>query len=330
MTRGAHAAASSVGGMSMPMEPALGGLHTVAADPTRIPPPIHRDRGIHHEVTLEAREFRASLADGAEFVFMTWNGQIPGPMIRVRQGDTITLTVRNAATNTRPHCIDIHAIYGSSGGCMATLVPPGGTRREFFKCTYPGAFVYHCGVPYNADEHISCGMFGMILVEPHDGLPAVDREFYFGQHELYTREPFGASGLLSFDYEAMARADANFVLFNAMVRGLTSGGIGAMRAKVGETVRIFMVNGARISAPASIPSAIFGRDAGRREHWRIRRSPTYRPSPWRPEAASSARWSSRFPAALTWSTMRYRESPAGVCSRKSSSTAPRTPRFSGS
>ena len=171
MSRGARAAASSAGGMSMQMAPASGSLHTVAADPTRIPPPIHRDRAIHHEVTLEAREFRASLADGAEFVFMTWNGQIPGPMIRVRQGDTVTLTVRNAATNTRPHCIDIHAIYGSTGGCMATLVPPGGTRREFFKCTYPGAFVYHCGVPYNADEHISCGMFGMILVEPHEGRP---------------------------------------------------------------------------------------------------------------------------------------------------------------
>lgn len=243
VSRGARAAAPAAGGMSMPMAPMPESLHTVAADPTRIPPPIRRDRAIHHEVTLEAREVRASLADGSEFVFMTWNGQIPGPMIRVRQGDTVTLTVRNAATNTRPHCIDIHAIYGSTGGCMATLVAPGGTRREFFKCTYPGAFVYHCGVPYNADEHISCGMFGMILVEPHEGLPAVDREFYLGQHELYTREPFGASGLLSFDYEAMARADANFVLFNAMVRGLTSGGIGAMRAKVGETVRVFMVNG---------------------------------------------------------------------------------------
>ena len=243
MNRGAHAAAPSASGMSMPMAGGPGEGHTVAADPTRIPPPIRRDRAIHHEVTLEAREIRATLADGAEFVFMTWNGQIPGPMIRVRQDDTVTLTVRNAAANSRPHCIDIHAIYGSTGGCMATLVPPGGTRREFFKCTYPGAFVYHCGVPYNADEHISCGMFGMILVEPYDGLPAVDREFYLGQHELYTREQFGSRGLLSFDYEAMARADANFVLFNAMVRGLTSGGIGAMRANVGETVRVFMVNG---------------------------------------------------------------------------------------
>lgn len=218
------------------------GVHTVAANPTRVPAPIHRTVAIHHDVTLEAREVRATLADGSEFDFMTWNGQVPGPMIRVRQGDTVTLTVRSAATNERPHCVDIHAVYAGGGGSMATMVPPGGVRREYFKCTYPGAFIYHCAVA-NVDEHISRGMFGMLLVEPYDGLPAVDREYYIGQHELYTREPFGSSGLLQFDYGAMTRENPSFVLFNGMVDGLTSGGLGAMQAKVGETVRVFMVNG---------------------------------------------------------------------------------------
>jgi nitrite reductase (NO-forming) len=215
---------------------------TVAADPTRLPPPIHRSHAMHHEVTLEAQEVRASLADGSEFTFMTWNGQVPGPMIRVRQGDTMTFTVRSAAGNERPHCIDVHAVYGSGGGAMATIVPPGGMRRVFFKCAYPGAFIYHCAV-MGMDEHISRGMFGMILVEPQEGLPQVDHEFYLGQHELYTREPFGAAGLLHFDTDAMVREQPNFVLFNGMVNGLTAAGVGAMQAKVGQTVRIFMVNG---------------------------------------------------------------------------------------
>jgi nitrite reductase (NO-forming) len=215
---------------------------TVAADPARLPPPIHRSHTLHHEVTLEAREVRACLADGSEFTFMTWNGQVPGPMIRVRQGDTVTLTVRSAAANERPHCIDIHAVYGNGGGAMATIMPPGGMRRVFFKCAYPGAFIYHCAV-MGMDEHISRGMFGMILVEPHEGLPKVDHEFYLGQHELYTREPFGSTGLLHFDSDAMAREEPHYVLFNGRVNGLTAEGVGAMQAKVGQTVRIFMVNG---------------------------------------------------------------------------------------
>jgi nitrite reductase (NO-forming) len=240
--RGAQAAPAGGGALDAPGASLIARLPTVAADPARLPPPIRRWHSMHHEVTLEAREVRAALADGSEFTFMTWNGQVPGPMIRVRQGDTVTLTVRSAASNERPHCIDIHAVYGSGGGAMATLMPPGGTRRVFFKCLYPGAFVYHCAV-MGMDEHISRGMFGMVLVEPHEGLPAVDREFYLGQHELYTREPFGSSGLLHFDSDAMTREDPNFVLFNGRVDGLTAGGLGAMQAKVGETVRVFMVNG---------------------------------------------------------------------------------------
>ena len=105
---------------------------TVAADPNAMPPPIRRNHPIHHDVTLEAREVRARLDDGSEFGFMTWNGQVPGPMIRVRQGDTVTLTVRSATTNMRPHCLDVHAVYGSGGGALATMVPPGGAAREFF------------------------------------------------------------------------------------------------------------------------------------------------------------------------------------------------------
>lgn len=214
----------------------------IAGDPARLPPPIRRSHAVHHDITLEAREVRARLADGAEFTFMTWNGQVPGPMIRVRQDDTVTLTVRSAAANERPHCIDIHAVYGDGGGAMATMMPPGGMRRLFFKCSYPGAFIYHCAV-MGMDEHISRGMFGMLLVEPREGLAPVDREFYLGQHELYTREPFGSRGLLHFDAEAMTREQPNFVLFNGMVDGLTAGGLGAMQARVGETVRVFMVNG---------------------------------------------------------------------------------------
>lgn len=65
---------------------------------------------------------------------------------------------------------------------------PGESRRIKFKAQDPGAFIYHCAVP-DPDYHISSGMFGIILVEPKDGLPAVDQEYYFGQNEMYVKDP---------------------------------------------------------------------------------------------------------------------------------------------
>ncbi len=215
---------------------------SVMADATRLPPPITRDHAIHHDIELEAREVEAKLDDDARFTFMTWDGQVPGPMIRVRQGDTVKLTIKSAKTNMRPHNLDMHAVYGTGGGSAATMVAPGQSVTEQFKCLYPGAFIYHCAVP-GLDEHISSGMFGMIVVEPHEGLPKVDREFYLGQHELYTKEPFGSSGTLHFDYDAMLREDPNYVLFNGAVDGYTPDYFGALPARVGETVRVFMVCG---------------------------------------------------------------------------------------
>jgi nitrite reductase (NO-forming) len=215
---------------------------TVIADPTRLPPPIHRQHAIHHTIELEAREVHAKLDDGTEFDFMTWDGQVPGPMIRVRQGDTVTLTVKSANGNVRPHSLDIHAVMGTGGGSNATMVGPGQSRSEFFKCTYPGAFIYHCAVP-NLDEHISRGMFGMIVVEPYDGLPIVNSEIYIGQHEIYTREPFATKGTAHFDYSRMAAEDPTYVLFNGAVNALTADRFGPVKGKVGETRRVFMVCG---------------------------------------------------------------------------------------
>ncbi len=247
---GSLAAQNTALAASSPVQPdggqdirgSLAHADTVVADARRIPAPIHREHAVHHDITLEAREVHAKLDDGTDFTFMTWNGQVPGPMIRVRQGDTVTLTVKSAAHNTRPHNLDMHAIFGTGGGSAATRVFPGQSRREFFKCMYPGAFIYHCAVG-NLDEHISRGMFGMIVVEPYEGLPVVDREFYLGQHELYTREPFGTKGSLHFDYTAMARETPNYVLFNGAVDAYTPDRLGPLQARVGETVRVFMVCG---------------------------------------------------------------------------------------
>jgi nitrite reductase (NO-forming) len=213
----------------------------VVAVPTKIPPPITRGHAIHQEFVLEAREVEAEIEPGARFSYMTYDGQVPGPMIRVRRGDTVTLTLRNNAHSSTWHSIDLHAVYGPGGGAEPLTVLPGQSKTIKFKVMYPGAFIYHCAVP-GMDEHMARGMFGMIVVEPEEGLPHVHREFYLGQNETYTRQKPGSPGARDFDFDALLREEPTYVTFNGGFNALTAKRLGAMHAKVGESVRIFMVN----------------------------------------------------------------------------------------
>lgn len=214
----------------------------VAADPTDIPAPIKRSVPKTHDITLETTEVVAEIEDGVQFKFMTFGGQIPGPMIRVRQGDTVKLTLKNASENTTIHNVDLHAVYGTGGGAEATLCPPGMSRTIQFKALYPGAFIYHCAVP-NMDMHISSGMFGMILVEPPEGLPKVDHEFYFGQHEIYTDKATGEKGVHNFNMESMADEKPTYVLLNGEKYAISPSRYGALNVNKGETARLFFVTG---------------------------------------------------------------------------------------
>ncbi len=215
----------------------------VVADPARIPPPIKRSHPIHHEITLEAREVDAEIEPGAKFSYMTFDGQVPGPMIRVRRGDTVTLTLRNNPHSTTWHSIDLHAVYGPGGGADPLTVLPGKSKTITFKAMYPGGFTYHCAVPGDMDVHIARGMYGMIVVEPEEGLPNVDHEFYLGQNETYTKQMPGSPGPRDFDSARLLQEQATYVMFNGAFQALTAKRFGAMQAKVGETVRVFMVNG---------------------------------------------------------------------------------------
>ncbi|OIQ82594.1 copper-containing nitrite reductase precursor [mine drainage metagenome] len=214
----------------------------VAADPTAIPAPIKRRKPAVVDVVLEAREVIAEIEPGVTFRFMTYNGQVPGPMIRVRQGDTVNLTLRNPADSTQAHNVDLHAVMGPGGGALATMAQPGEEAQVRFKVTYPGAFIYHCAVS-NMDMHISSGMFGMIVVEPEEGLPHADHEFYLGQHEVYLDTPAGVRGERSFNNRAMVHEQPSYVLINGAKDALTAKAYGPMKVKTGETARVFFVCG---------------------------------------------------------------------------------------
>lgn len=209
----------------------------IAADPTDIPGPITRDHAETVSVELETIERVAEIEPGVTFDYMTFNEQVPGPLVRARAGDTIDLTITNPEDSGMPHNVDFHAARGPGGGAEATTIAPGETERLRFEATSPGAFIYHCAVP-NVDYHISAGMYGVILIEPEEGLPAVDHEFYFGQNELYTTGEAGDEGHHGFDFDAMPSEDPTYVTFNGGSGAITPDRHGAVPVEVGETARV--------------------------------------------------------------------------------------------
>lgn len=214
----------------------------IAADPTDMPAPVDWSEPRTHDITLTCEEMKAEIEPGVTFSYMTFGGRVPGPMIRVRQGDTVRFTLENLPDSVMVHNMDFHAVYGTGGGAEATNVAPGQAERIQFKATYPGAFIYHCAVP-SFDYHVSSGMFGMIVVEPPEGLPPVDHEFYLAQQEVYTNKAAGEEGQHQFDFEAMLAENPTYVLLNGQKHALTESGFGALRTQTGDTARIFFVNG---------------------------------------------------------------------------------------
>lgn len=227
----------------------------IAENPANIPAPITRTEPATIEVELETIEVEAHLAHNSTFRFWTFNGTVPGPFIRVRVGDTVNVTLKNAPDSWMMHNVDFHAATGPGGGAEATTAAPGEARSFSFKAVHPGIFVYHCAVPPVA-LHIANGMYGMILVEPEEGLPPVDREFYVMQGEIYTNEPFGTSGLLTESYDKLLAEQPEYFVLNGHVGALTDHY--PMHARVGEKVRIYYgVGGPNFSSSFHVIGEIF-------------------------------------------------------------------------
>jgi len=205
-----------------------------------VPPPVYGRGPRLNVVELEVREQVLNLADGVQYTFWTFGGHVPGKFIRVAQGDTVELHLKNHDGNKLPHNIDLHAVTGPGGGAASTFVAPGQESQFTFKALNPGLYVYHCATP-PVGMHVANGMYGMILVEPRGGLPRVDREYYVMQSDFYTVGPHGAPGLQAFDEEKAIAEKPTYVVFNGAEGALL--GDKALTARVGETVRIFIGNG---------------------------------------------------------------------------------------
>jgi len=230
-------------------------LPSIVRAPDDLPGPLTRTTPETVQVTLETSEVTARLADGVSYTFWTFNGKLPGPFIRAQVGDTIEVTLRNAANSSMAHSVDFHAATGPGGGAVATQTRPGEETHVTFKALNPGLYVYHCATPSVA-QHISNGMYGLILVEPEGGLPPVDHEFYVMQGELFTHQPFGQAGAATFDYDKLLAERPEYFVFNGAVGSLTDQA--PLKANVGETVRIFFgVGGPNATSSFHIIGEIF-------------------------------------------------------------------------
>jgi nitrite reductase (NO-forming) len=204
-----------------------------------VPPRITRRYATKVRLDIEVREHAEQLADGVTYTYWTFGEDAPGNFIRVREGDLVETHFSNHPDNSVAHNIDFHAASGPGGGGEASFVAPGHSVTFSWRALLPGLYLYHC-VAAPAGLHIANGMYGLILVEPKEGLPKVDREYFIVQGEFYTDAPFGTRGERKFSLDKALQERPDYVVFNGHVGALM--GDKALRAHAGESVRLYLGN----------------------------------------------------------------------------------------
>ena len=206
--------------------------------------------GETHDIELVITEEPMTVAPGFVQKVWTFNGTLPGPVIRVKVGDTIRVHLKNPVENQLPHSIDFHASQVAWNDEM-TSIKPGEEKLYEWTADYAGVWMYHCGTD-PALHHIANGMYGMVIVEPAEGLPKVDKEFAIVQSEWY----LGPQGKEADLTKAMAAAPApDFVLFNGVANQYKDH---PLEVTTGEQVRFFVLNaGPSINSSFHVVGTIF-------------------------------------------------------------------------
>lgn len=215
-------------------------IHAVLTSPPQVPPATNRKAPAKVIVELEVREQEMEIAEGVKYMFWTFGGTVPGSFIRVRQGDTVEFHLKNHPSSKMPHNIDLHGVTGPGGGAASSFTAPGHASQFTFKALNAGIYVYHCATA-PVGMHVANGMYGLMLVEPPEGLPPVDHEYYVMQGDFYTVGKYREKGLQPFDMQRAIDEKPTYVLFNGSETSMT--GPRALKAKTHESVRLFIGNG---------------------------------------------------------------------------------------
>jgi nitrite reductase (NO-forming) len=203
-----------------------------------------------HDIDLVITEEAKTVAAGFVQKVWTFNGTVPGPVIRVKVGDKIRIHLKNPATSQLSHSIDFHASQVAWNDEM-TSIAPGEEKLYEWTADYAGVWMYHCGTS-PALHHIANGMYGMVIVEPKEGLPKVDHEFALVQSEWY----LGQQGKETDLAKAMAAAPApDFVLFNGVASQYLDH---PLEVGTGKRVRVFVLDaGPSVDSSFHIVGTIF-------------------------------------------------------------------------
>lgn len=242
------------GGSAKPGDVRAVQVAEIGADASLVPPSNMAD---HVFVNITSREVIATMADGITYPYWTFDGQVPGKMLRVKQGALVTVNFTNAADSTVGHNVDFHAATGPGGGAAALSALPGESKELTFRALKPGLYVYHCAYQ-DPPLHVAHGMYGLILVEPEGGLPPVDREFYVMQGDFYSEFVGSQKGHHEHSEASADAENPSFVVFNGRVGSLRDAR--QLHAEVNETVRIYFgVGGPNLVSSFHVIGEIFDR-----------------------------------------------------------------------
>ncbi|HXE52605.1 MAG TPA: multicopper oxidase domain-containing protein, partial [Tepidisphaeraceae bacterium] len=214
------------------------GIKTVAP---AVPPPVTRQENNIVEYDLTVRETSGQIAPHLNYLSLwTFDGTVPGPVMRAKVGDVIRFTLRSDTKNVTAHNIDFHFVSGACGGCADTGVKPGQNKTIEVRALYPGVFMYHCA--YNEDGnmaavHIANGMYGFLIVDPKEPLPAVDHEYLLCESEFYVESAGKGRGVCSLD--ALMAENPSYIVFNGKSAELTS----PLTIHVNDRVRLYVGHG---------------------------------------------------------------------------------------
>ena len=248
-------AVAEMPGMSMPATSAAPVTNAAPVADPNAPAPVRFDPtapsvlpGTVHDIEMPIIEKDVVVAKGFVVHAWTFGGTVPGPTIRVHQGDTVRVHLTN--TGVMPHSMDFHASQTAMNDQMVEI-KPGATFTYTFTADYAGVWMYHCGTA-PALHHIANGMFGMVIVEPKGGLAKVDAEYAFVQSEWY----LGAQGQPADYLKASAAAPApDFVAFNGVANQYKDAPI---KIATGKRIRLFVLDaGPNVDSSFHVVGTIF-------------------------------------------------------------------------
>lgn len=162
--------------------------------------------GTVHRHTLRVSEITAQVGAGVTQKRMTYNGGVPGPVLRGQVGDHFEITLVNDGTMS--HSIDFHAGVLAPDKPMRSI-SPGQSLQYNFTATRSGIWLYHCSTA-PMSVHLAAGMHGAVIIDP-PGLSQVDHEFVLIQSEIYLGPEGGST-----DEAKVAAKTPDLMAFNGM------------------------------------------------------------------------------------------------------------------